>query len=473
MEAMQYDLIVIGAGPGGYVAAIRAAQLGLSAAVVEKDQPGGVCLNIGCIPSKSLIHQARLFSEGKALIEKAGGKVSLDGFDYRAIWQASRLAADRLSKGVSFLLKKNNIELIKGTARLGTANSVVVDGPEGERHLSARAIILATGSRPRSIPGFDIDETRILSSTGLLMRESLPARLLVLGAGAIGMEFAYVMHAFGVSVKVVELMPRVLPLEDEESANIIEKRFRSRGIEIHTGARAGGVETAGDHLMVHVQYSQGSTFDIETDAVLVAIGRAPNTEGLGLEALGMRMEKGFIITGDYHETSCAGIYAIGDISTYPQLAHAASKAGEIAAERIAHLLKGSPNPGEKALNRRFIPSAVYCEPEVASFGLSEARARDEGVRYAVARFPYRANGRAVATEAPEGQAKIVFDPDTHAILGASLVGEGAADLIHEILLASQAELTLEDVAELVHAHPTVSEVLMEAAKAGLGRAIHI
>ncbi len=473
MEAMQYDLVVIGAGPGGYVAAIRASQLGLCVAIVEKDQPGGVCLNIGCIPSKSLIHQARLFSEGRALIEKAGGMVSLEGFNYQTIWRASRLAAERLSKGVSFLLKKNKIDLIKGVARLAGASSVAVDGPEGEQHLRAGAIILATGSRPRSIPGFDIDEQRILSSTGLLMRDSLPRRLLILGAGAIGMEFAYIMRAFGVSVTVVELLPRVLPLEDEEASKIVEKQFRARGVSIHIGARAASAETVGDHLVVHGTDSNNTPFDIETDAVLVSIGRTPNTEGLGLESLGMRMEKGFVVTGDYHETSCAGIYAIGDITTYPQLAHAASKAGEIAAERIAHLLRGTPNPQEKTLDRNRIPSAVYCEPEVASFGLSEAKAKEAGIRHAIARFPYRGNGRAVATEAPEGQAKIVFDPDSHGILGASLVGEGAADLIHEILLAAQAELTLEDVADLVHAHPTVSEVLMEAAKAGLEKAIHI
>ncbi|MCX8013100.1 MAG: FAD-dependent oxidoreductase, partial [Rectinema sp.] len=364
-------------------------------------------------------------------------------------------------------------DLIKGVARLAGASSVAVDGPEGEQHLRAGAIILATGSRPRSIPGFDIDEQRILSSTGLLMRDSLPRRLLILGAGAIGMEFAYIMRAFGVSVTVVELLPRVLPLEDEEASKIVEKQFRARGVSIHIGARAASAETVGDHLVVHGTDSNNTPFDIETDAVLVSIGRTPNTEGLGLESLGMRMEKGFVVTGDYHETSCAGIYAIGDITTYPQLAHAASKAGEIAAERIAHLLRGTPNPQEKTLDRNRIPSAVYCEPEVASFGLSEAKAKEAGIRHAIARFPYRGNGRAVATEAPEGQAKIVFDPDSHGILGASLVGEGAADLIHEILLAAQAELTLEDVADLVHAHPTVSEVLMEAAKAGLEKAIHI
>jgi len=473
MEVKQYDFVVIGAGPGGYVAAIRAAQLGLATAVVEKNLVGGVCLNIGCIPSKSLIHSARLFAEGKKLLEKCGAKVDLGGFDYAPAWKASRLAADRLSKGVSYLLKKNGVELIQGTAALSGAGTIDVETANGTLQLKAKAILLATGSRPRLIPGFEFDEKRILSSTGMLMSEKLPKRLFILGAGAIGMEFAYVMNAFGVEVTVAELLPRVLPLEDEEASKIVEKEFRARGVVIYTGAKASGAEGAGDHVVVHLSDAQGAPLEIEADAALVAVGRTTNIDGLGLEKLGMRTERGYIITGEYHETSCAGIYDVGDITTYPQLAHTASKAGEIVAERVAHLLKGTPDPRDHVLDRLHVPSAVYCEPEVASFGLSEASAKGKAVPYAVARFPYRGNGRAVAVEAPEGQVKIVFDPDTKAILGASIVGESAADTIHEILLASKAELTVEDVAELVHAHPTVSETIMEASKAALGHAIHI
>lgn len=473
MESKQYDFVVIGAGPGGYVAAIRAAQLGLSAAVVEKDLVGGVCLNIGCIPSKSLIHSAQLFAQGKALLEKTGAKVDLSNFDYSLVWKASRLAADRLSKGVNFLLRKNKVDLIKGKAMLSGASTVDVETPGGSVQLKAKAILLATGSRPRPIPGFAFDEKKIFSSTGMLMSDKLPKRMFILGAGAIGMEFAYVLNAFGVEVTVAELLPRVLPLEDEEASKIVEKEFRLRGVTMYTGARASGAEVKDDHVVIHLTDAQGAPLDIEADAVLVSVGRATNTEGLGLENLGVRMERGYIITGDYHETSCAGIYAVGDITTYPQLAHTASKAGEIVAERVAHLLKGTPNPRERTVDRLHVPSAVYCEPEVASFGLSEASAKEKGIRHEVARFPYRGNGRAVATEAPEGQVKIVFDPNTKAILGASIVGEGAADTIHELLLASKAELMVEDVAELVHAHPTVSEAIMEAAKAALGRAIHI
>jgi len=432
-----------------------------------------VCLNIGCIPSKSLIHNAKLFSEGKKLLEKCGAKVDLSAFDYTPVWNASRAAADRLSKGVNFLLKKNCVDLVQGTARLSGAHTVAVEGPNGTLELEAPAILLATGSRPRPIPGFEFDEKRIFSSTGMLMSAKLPKRLFILGAGAIGMEFAYVMNAFGVEVTVAELMPRVLPLEDEEASKVVEKEFRARGVTVYTGAKASGAELKGERVLVHLSDAKGAPLDVEADAVLVSVGRAVNTEEIGLDALGVRTERGFLVTGDYHETSCAGIYAVGDITTYPQLAHSASKAGEIVAERVAHVLKGTPNPREPTLDRLHIPSAVYCEPQVASFGVSEASAKSSHIRYEVACFPYRGNGRAVAEEAVEGQVKVVFDPATKAILGASIVGSGAADTIHEILLASKAELTLEEVAELVHAHPSVSETVMEAAKAALGHAIHI
>jgi dihydrolipoamide dehydrogenase len=473
MQERSFDLVIIGAGPGGYVSAIRASQLGLSVAVVEKDIPGGVCLNIGCIPSKALIHQATLFSEGQAIIERAGGTVDLSGFKYQPVWRYSRLAADRLSKGVQFLLKKNKVELVKGRGTLTDAKSVLVKTDAGEELLRARAVMVATGSRPRSLPGFAIDETHILSSTGMLMSESLPKTLVILGAGAIGMEFAYIMRAFGVEVTVLELMDQVLPLEDAESAKVVEKAFIGRGVTIHTSAKAEKAVVKGDVVQVHATLKDGSAVVIEADKLLVSVGRAPNTEGLGLEALGVRLSRGFVETADFYETAAAGVFAIGDITTQPQLAHVASKSGEIAVEHIAAMLKGSHEPCEARVNPYLIPSAVYCEPEVASFGLSEKKAKEQAVRYEVAKFPYRGIGKAVATEVPEGQVKIVFSPETGAIFGASIVGAGATDTIHELLLASAAELTLEDVADMIHAHPTLSEGVMEAAAVGLGRAIHI
>ena len=467
-----FDIVILGAGPGGYVAGIRAAQLGLSVAIVEKDSPGGVCLNIGCIPSKSLIHQASLFYEGKSLLARTGAKVDASEFDYSKVWKSSRLAADRLSKGVQYLLKKNKVELIKGFGVLSGSNSVTVDTGGEKEILNGKALILATGSRPRSFPGFQIDEKTILSSTGLLLSDTLPSSIVILGAGAIGMEFAYVLSAFGVDVTIVELMDQILPLEDAESAKIVEKAFLSRGVKIHTSARAEKLSVAGGKAEMSVRLEDGSSVVLSAEKALVSVGRAPNTENIGLESLGIRLTRGYVETGDFYETSAAGIYAIGDITTQPQLAHVASKAGEIAAEHIAHALKASPEPREARINPYTIPSAVYCEPEVASFGLSEKKAKDLGLRFQAAKFPYRGIGKAVATDAPEGQVKLLFAPDTGAILGASIVGAGATETIHELLLASSAELTLEDVAEMIHAHPTLSEGIMEVAKAGLGRAIH-
>jgi len=294
----------------------------------------------------------------------------------------------------------------------------------------------------------------------------------ILGAGAIGMEFAYVLASFGVKVTIVELMDQVLPLEDAESAAVVEKAFLGLGVLIHTGARAEKAAVDANGVTVSVTLKDGTKASLKADKLLVSIGRAPNTENLGLETTGVTMNRGSVETGAYYETSASGIYAIGDITIQPQLAHVASKAGEIAVEHIAHMLKGSPEPAESRINPNTIPSAVYCEPEIASFGLSEKKAKDLAIRHEVARFPFRGIGKAVATGVPVGQIKIVYEPDTSAILGASIVGAGATDTIHELLLASHAELTLTEVAGMIHAHPTLSEGIMEACKAGLGMAIH-
>jgi dihydrolipoamide dehydrogenase len=469
----EYDVAIIGAGPGGYVCAIRAAQLGLSVALVERDAPGGVCLNIGCIPSKALIHHASLIAEGKRAIEAAGGKVDLSLFDYRKIWEASRAAADRLSKGVRFLLKKNKVAYIEGSGRLEGPRALHVEGKEGSLELRAKAIVLATGSRPRSLPGMAFDEESVLSSTGFLLSPSLPKRLAILGAGAIGMETAFVMSAFGVEVTVVELMDRILPLEDEESAALVASAFQKKGMALLTGRAAGGVSRGPSGLAIALKAKDGTESTIAADRLLVSVGRSPNTESLGLEEAGVRLERGYVIAGDYQESSVSGIYAIGDIVPSPQLAHVASKEGEIAAERIAQVLKGGPAPTERRVDSLFVPSAVYCEPELGSFGLSEAKAKEQGRPIGIARFPYAGVGKAVATEVPYGQAKIVFDPKLGNILGASIVGAGATELLHELLLAARSELLLEDVADMIHAHPTLSELVMEGARAGLGRAIHI
>jgi dihydrolipoamide dehydrogenase len=500
-----FDLAVVGAGPGGYVAAIRAAQLGLKACVIEKDKPGGVCLNLGCIPSKALIHQADAL-HGVPALEALGAAVDLSGLDYGKAFKKSRLAADRLSKGVQFLLKKNGIEYKKGTATLKAASEISLD--DGTT-LRARAIILATGSRPRELPGLAFDEERVLSSSGALMLEKLPKRIAILGAGAIGMELGYVWNAFGAEVTVVEALGRILPLEDAEAAALARKVFESRGVRFHTGAFATGLEKMDGGLRLLLKPAGPSTAPagsaaaaagalaagslaaggsaagqagrapaelpafVEADVVLVAVGRLPNSAGLGLEELGIRMDRGFVEVGDYYETSAAGVYAIGDLVATPLLAHVASKEGEIAAERIAQLIKGTPAPAERRVDLSTVPSAVYCDPELASFGLQEEKAKAAGRAYSSFSFPYRGIGKAVATEKPEGFVKVLADGDTGEILGATVIGERATDVIHELILARQAELGVEELADMMHAHPTIAEGVMEAARGVLGRAIHV
>jgi dihydrolipoamide dehydrogenase len=457
-----YDLIVIGSGPGGYVAAIRAAQLGLKAAVVEKDKPGGVCLNIGCIPSKALIHQAEIFHNRKAL-EAMGVKLDMAGFDYAPVFKKSRAAADKLSKGVQGLLKRNKIEYISGEARITGNHELTVDG---SKKLTAKNILIATGSTPREIPGFEFDEDQVISSTGALMLEKLPKSLIILGAGAIGIEFAFVMSSFGVEVTVVEMLDRILPLEDEEVVNVLYKDYKKRGITFLTGTKAAKLAHKKSGLTVTVEDKSGKSRELEAEKLLVAVGRAPNSAELGLEDLGVKTERGFIVTKDYYQTSVPGIYAIGDVIASPLLAHVAMKEGEMAVEHIA----GHPVPAK--LDPDIIPSAVYCEPQIASFGPTEEKARERGLDFEAASFPYRGAGKSVAIEQPEGMVKVIYDKNTSELLGAHVVGANATELIHELLLAKKSELLPEDIATMVHAHPTLSEAVMEGARAAEGWVIH-
>lgn len=458
-----FDVAIIGSGPGGYVAAIRAAQLKMKTVVIEKDKVGGVCLNIGCIPSKALVHQAEIFRSISGL-EAMGIKVDRSEFDYSRVYSASRKAADNLSRGVSYLLKKNGVTLINGTAELQSAHQLIIDG---QRIISAKSIIIATGSRPRSIPGFEFDEKIVLSSTGILSLQKLPEKLLILGAGAIGAEFAHIMNAFGVQVHLVEMMERILPLEDEEVSNHLRRSFSKRGIKIYTSTKATSVNKSSNGAEVFLGDNSGSKFSLAVDQVLVVTGRVPNTDGIGLEKLDIKTERGYVLTGDYGETSVSGIYAIGDVTTTPLLAHVASKEGEIVAEHIA----GIQTTAKLDLNA--IPSGVYCEPQVGSFGLTEAKAKKAGIKYKTVSFPYKGIGKAVAVENSEGFIKLLFDPDTKEILGVHAIGVEATELIHEILLAKTSELLPEDIANMIHAHPTLSEGIMEVARAAEGWAIHV
>lgn len=462
MAKYDYDLVIIGAGPGGYVAGIRARQLGLSVAVIEKDSPGGVCLNWGCIPSKALIHQAEIAHYAEDLA-KMGAAVDMAGLDYSKVHQKSRDAAGKLSKGVQALLKKNKVDYIQGTATFTGPHEIDVDG---KRVISGAHVMIATGSRPREIPGFEFDGKKILSSTDILSLTKLPKKLVILGAGAIGMEFAYVMNAFGVEVTVVEMLDQILPLEDADAVDVIAKAFKRHGIKMLTGTKAKSVDTKGKGIKLTIEPAGGSEEVIDADMMLVAVGRAPNTEGIGLEKVGVSTERGFVTVGDYYQTSVQGIYAIGDVTSSPLLAHVASKEGEIAVEHMA-----GHHPLRK-IDPDLIPSAVYCEPEIGSFGLSEKRAAEKGLNYEVALFPYRGAGKSVAVEKSEGIVKIVYRKDTREILGAHVAGYNATELIHELLLAKQAELLPEDIAGMVHAHPTLSEAVMESARVAEGWAIH-
>jgi dihydrolipoamide dehydrogenase len=463
-----YDIAVIGGGPGGYVAAIRAAQLGLSVAVIEKDTLGGVCLNWGCIPSKSLIHHA---SEFRALqhMEAFGVRVDRSGFNYGAVHAKSRLASKTLADGVAGLMRKNKVEVVKAKARLSAPGKISLTGSDGsERTMRAKNVIVATGSRPLAVPGFEPDERDILSSSGILALTELPRSLVVLGAGAIGCEFAYVMNAFGVRVTLVEMAGHILPAEDFEAAKVLDASLRQAGIDIRTDTRALSWKKTADGLRVRVA-AGGKEDDIDAEKVLAAFGRTPNTNGLGLEQIGVKLDgRGYVQTGDYGQAGVAGIFAIGDIVASPALAHVASKEGEIAVEFIA----GHPSVHTRVAED-MVPSAIYCEPQVAGFGLREDSAAAKGIRFKKSVFPFRAAGKSVAVGKTEGLVKLLSDPDTGEILGAHIVGSNATELIHELLLARSGELIVDDVAHMIHAHPTLAEAVMEAAKGIDGKPIHM
>ncbi len=456
-----FDVVILGAGPGGYVAAIRAAQLGMSVCIIEKDKPGGVCLNWGCIPSKNLLHQAELFRSLDEL-KKIGVQSDISGLDYEKVWKNSRAASSRLVKGVQFLLKKNKVELVEGEGKITEKKEITC----GDRKITGKNILIATGSSPKEIPGFSIDEEMVLSSTGALDLKAVPKKLVILGAGAIGVEFAHIMNAFGSEVTLVEMMDQVLPNSDRDIAEELAKSFKKRKISVLTSTKASGMKKSGSGVKVSLENSDG-TQEVEADKVLLVVGRGPNTDAIGLDTIGIKPEKGFIPVGDYYETSVSGVYAIGDVINSPLLAHVASKEGEIAVEHMAG------EEVETKIDPNEIPMGVYTEPQVANFGITEEQAKEQGLNYALATFPFRGAGKAVAIGAMEGFVKIVYDKEIHEILGAHIIGPEATELIHEILLAKKMELLPENVADTIHAHPTLSESVMEVMKEVTTGAIHI
>jgi dihydrolipoamide dehydrogenase len=458
-----YDVVVIGAGPGGYVAAIRAAQLGLSTAVIEDDNVGGVCLNWGCIPSKSLLRNAEVLE----LVKNAGeygisvGDVT---FDYGLAIDRSRQVVRRLTGGVGSLLRKNGVEHISGRGILQSANTIAIDG--ADRAISADNIIVATGARARHIPGIPVDGETVLTSREAIVLREVPERVVIVGGGAIGVEFADIYHSYGAEVMIIEMLPRLVPLEDEEISQQLERVFRHRGIGFKTGAMVGGVAVSEGTAAVTVTDADGAVSEIECDKVLVAIGVQGNTEDIGLEVAGVNTERGYITVDDEMRTNVPGVFAIGDVTGKLPLAHVASAQGVIAAEVIAGM---NPMP----LDYSLMPRATYCRPQIASFGLTEQQATDAGYSFKVGRFPMAASGKALAMGEPNGMVKLVVDSEVGELLGAHIIGPEATELLGEVGLSRLLEGTTTELGWLVHPHPTISETIKEAALAVEGEAIHI
>ncbi len=462
--AVKVDVAVVGSGPGGYVAAIRCAQLGLTVAAVEDDRPGGVCLNWGCIPTKALLRNAEVVGLFQRA-EEFGIAVGEWRADYAQAIQRSRRVADRMAKGVEFLFRKNKIALHAGTGVLTGPRTVEVRGKDGAQAIEANAIILATGSEPKSLPGVTIDERQIISSNGAVKSEDKPGSLIVIGAGAVGMEFADVFAAYGTQVTVLEALPGVLPVEDDEVSAQLARLFTRRGIGVRTGVRVNAVSPGGDQVKVEVEV-EGKAETLAADQVLMAVGRAARVKGVGLEALGVAVDKGFVTVSPTMETSVTGIYAVGDMTGRQLLAHKAMAEGVVAAEAIA-------GRGPRPVDYGNVPSCTYCRPQVASIGVSERGARVGGREIAVGRFPFTANGKAVALGETEGFLKVVADKSTGEILGVHIVGPEATEMIHEFAVGRTLEATLEEIIHTIHAHPTLSEAALEATLAALGQAIHI
>ena len=462
-----YDVVVIGAGPGGYVAAIRAAQLGLKTAIVEKQWLGGVCLNVGCIPSKALLRNAELAHTLRERTKEFGISFENLQLDYSVAVKRSRQVSDRLTRGVGFLLKKNSIDVFMGVGQIDGAGKVnVLDSDGKSQTLLTKNIIIATGSHAVKVPGMEVDGEKILSFWEAILQTTRPESVVIIAAGAIGAEFATIWNSYGTKVTLVEMMPRILPLEDEEVSAELAKAFQKRGMDIMTGYRVEGIEKT--EKGVSVKISAGEEVKIiDADQALVAIGFRPNTADLGLEKAGVELtERGFIKIDDRMATNVAGVWAIGDVTGQLLLAHVASAQATVCAENIAGV-------ETVKLDYRMMPRATYCQPQVASFGLTETQAKEAGYEIKVGRFPFQANGKALGLGDYTGFVKIISDVKYGEILGAHMIGPEVSELLPELTLAHQMELTAEEIGRNVHAHPTLSEALLEAAHGVDGHAIHI
>ncbi len=463
-----FDVIYLGGGPAGYVGALRSAQLGQSVAVVEREGLGGTCVLWGCIPAKALLEAASIaqkVAKGKEFGVTAE-KVTLD---YGVAMKRSRQVSAQNSKGVEFLFKKNKITWLKGTGVIGANKTVKVTAADGtvETHTATKGVVIATGSRVKGLPqiGLELDKSLVLSSDEALTLDKAPATLAVIGAGAVGCEFADVFHAFGSKVTLLEVMPRILPVEDEDCSVELSKSFKKRGIEVLTGAKLGTIKKGKTNVTIPVEVN-GEKKELTFDKVLVAAGRAPNIEQIGLKAAGVQTtERGFIRITERFETSVKGIYAIGDVAGPPMLAHKGSREGHVVADILAGHAHHPVNYGN-------IPNATYCHPEVASIGLTEGQCKEKGLAYKVGKFPFSANGRARTSGETEGFVKVIRDEKHGEILGAHIIGAHATEMIHEFAVARENEYTVEEIDLAIHAHPTLSEAIAEAVLDSMGKMLH-
>jgi len=471
--ATTYDCVIIGSGPGGYETAIRATQLGLKTAIVEKNKLGGVCLNIGCIPTKALLKSAEVMAESKHISDFG---LNLEGeitADFPKVIERSRGAAAQMNKGVQYLMRKNDVDVLYGYGRLAGNGTVEIepsenmDGEEiGEKQtVEADHIIVATGARPREIPPLPIDEDKVVSSTGAMMQTDKPDRLVIVGAGAIGVEFGYFYNHMGTDVTIVEVQDRIVPNEDSDVSKELERSFKKAGIDIMTGAMVQGFEETDGGLRVEIETDQG-TEHVETDQILSAVGVVGNVENLGLEELGVETNGNDIVVDEFYRTNVDGVYAIGDVTGAPWLAHKASHEGIICIENIA---------GEdvRPMDKKNIPGCTYCQPQIASVGYTEAQAEEAGYDIKVGKFPFKASGKAAALGHTEGFVKIIYDKKYGELLGCHIIGHDATELIAEVVSARTLETTGHEIMESIHPHPTLSESIMEATRVAYGEPINV
>ena len=472
-----FDVVVIGAGPGGYVAAIRASQLGFKTAVIEKAELGGVCLNWGCIPTKALLKSAQVYNYTKHLADYGvelrnadGTPVEADAVvsyaDIKKVVERERGVSAQMSKGIEFLFKKNNITVLKGEAKILSGSAVEVKPVEGDAYtVEAKHIIVATGSIPNSLPFAPIDGEKIISYRQALVPETLPKSMAIIGSGAIGSEFTYFYRSMGVDVTLIEFMDQIVPLEDKDVADQLSRSFRKMGIKVMVSSGVKAIDTTGEGCKLSIETKKGMV-ELEVDRVLSAVGVVPNTNGIGVEELGVEMNRGKIVVDEFYRTNVPGIYAIGDVIATPALAHVASAEGIACVEKIAGM-------DVAPVNYNNIPGATYTSPEIASVGLTEKKVKEQGIEYKVGKFPFTASGKATTAGEKDGFVKLIIDANTDQILGAHLIGANVTEMLSGIVLARNVGATAKDIIKTIHPHPTMSEAIMEAAAAAHGEVIHM